>query len=101
MPAAEPGRETPPACPSPEAEEKPKRLNPLKLRQLQERRQVIEETVAKLEAGIAEHERSLAVFKSAEETRRLMDSLQAERTELESLLAEWEDLSRTIDEFGA
>ena len=84
-----------PASP-PEA--KPRRLNPIRLRQMQERREAIEEEVARHEAEISEVERELAEFRSTEETKRLSTVLDARRAELSSLLTEWEDLSRAIEE---
>ena len=84
---------------SPEAppETRPRRLNPIRLRQLEERCEVIEREVERLEAEIAEGEGALAVFKSPEETRRLADLLSERRQELGSLLAEWEDVSQQIE----
>ncbi len=75
-----------------------RRLNPIKRRQMQERRETIEEEVTRLEAEIADHERALAAFVSAEETRRVTDLLARRRAELEALVGEWEELSRTIEE---
>ena len=74
-----------------------RRLNPIKLRQMQERREAIEEEVTRLEAEIADHERALAAFVSAEETLRVTDLLAHRRAELEALVGEWEELSRTIE----
>ena len=82
--------------PPPTAEPKPRRLNPIKLRQMQERCTQIEEEIARLEAGIAECESALTSFVSAAETARLSELLQRRRTDLETLLAEWEEISRAI-----
>ncbi len=73
-----------------------KRLNPIRLRQLQERREEIEVEVARLETEIAGHESVLASFTSAGETRRVMDLLSRCRAELDALLAEWEQVSQAI-----
>ncbi len=75
-----------------------KRINPIKLRKMQERQEEIEEEVARLEAEIASYEASLAEFKSAEETVRTMELLAACRAELERRLAEWEEVSSTLEE---
>jgi ATP-binding cassette subfamily F protein 3 len=75
---------------------KPRRLNPIRLRQLQDRCEAIEEEIARLEAEIAQHERALSVFKSAEETRRLGELLKQRRADLGSLLSEWEEISQAI-----
>ena len=85
------------AAPEIEAEDKPKRVNPIRLRQLKQRCQAIEEETASLETEIAQIERELAVFKSTGETLRLTDRLASRRALLESLLAEWEELSQAIE----
>jgi len=82
-------------APDPE-DAKPKRLNPIKLRQLQERCQAIEEEIARAEAEIAGYEAELADFKSAEETMRLSGLLDQRRAGLGRLMAEWEEASAAI-----
>ena len=74
-----------------------KRINPIKLRQMEDRCHAIEEEVARVEAEIADCERELANFRSAEETMRVSDLLTARREELENLLAEWEEVSHAIE----
>jgi ATP-binding cassette subfamily F protein 3 len=74
-----------------------KRLNPIKLRQMKERQQEIEEQVARLEAEIAECETALASFRNIEETRRQTEALDVYRSGLETLLAEWEQLGATLE----
>ncbi len=87
------------AAPAPDpVEGKPKRLNPIRLRQMEERCTEIEEEIGRIETEIADHEEALAVFVSAEETRRVSTLLDARRAELAALLAEWESLSRAIEE---
>ncbi|MEN6608628.1 MAG: ABC-F family ATP-binding cassette domain-containing protein, partial [Bryobacteraceae bacterium] len=99
-PAASPVVSEDPAevLPSDPAVEKPKRLNPIRMRQMEDRCGEIEEEVSRLEAEIATHEQSLSAFVSVEETQRLTALLEERRSEVNSLLAEWEDLSRTIEE---
>ncbi|MEK7753423.1 MAG: ABC transporter ATP-binding protein, partial [Acidobacteriota bacterium] len=75
---------------------KPKRLNPIKLRQLQQRCQAIEEEIARAEAEIAGCEAELADFKSADETMRLSGLLDQRRAGLGRLMAEWEEASAAI-----
>ncbi len=88
--------EAPPA--EPEVKEPArKRLNPIRLRQLQDRCEEIEEEVSRLEAEIAGYETELANFKGADETRRLMDLVEARRADLTALLAEWEETSLAIE----
>jgi ATP-binding cassette subfamily F protein 3 len=74
-----------------------KRVNPIKLRQMEERREAIEQNVARLEAEIASHESELANFVSAEETRRISELIEARRSELGKLLAEWEEVSQALE----
>src|SRR5271169_2678500 len=77
-----------------------KRINPIKLRQMQERHHQIEEGIARLEDGISECERELQSFVSAEETARWTDLLAKRRSELETLMAEWEELSQALEVAG-
>jgi ATP-binding cassette subfamily F protein 3 len=77
--------------------ERPRRLNPIKLRQLRERCETIEEEVARLEAEIAAHESALSGFRSAEETVRLTELLGRRRGDLQALLGEWEEVSTLLD----
>ena len=76
---------------------KPKRLNPIKLHQLRQSVSDIEEQVARLEAEIVGYERDLAVFRGAEESVRLIGLLEDRRRQMEALLAEWEQASRTLE----
>src|SRR5215467_12378029 len=74
-----------------------RRLNPIKLRQMKERRRAIEDEVTRLEVEIADFEHALASFRSAEETQQITQLLSARRTDLEHLLAEWENVAQTIE----
>jgi ATP-binding cassette subfamily F protein 3 len=88
--------------PAPVAVEAPvKRVNPLKLKQMQERRSAVEEQIAKLEASIAEQEAALGVFVSVDDTRRRTAELEDHRSRHQALLGEWEQLSLSIEEAGA
>ena len=78
-----------------------KRINPIKLKQMQERHQQLEQGIARLEEGIAECERELQSFVSAEETARWTELLAARRAELEGLMSEWEGLSQELEEAKA
>jgi ATP-binding cassette subfamily F protein 3 len=88
--------ETLEAAPAPD--EKPKRLNPIRLRKLQDQCSEIEREVARLEAEIAHMERELSIFKNVDEARRVTDTLGEARKSLESLVAQWEEISRAIEE---
>jgi predicted nuclease with TOPRIM domain len=74
-----------------------KRLNPIKLRQMQDRQQELEEEVGRVEGEIAQCESGLQSFVSAEETARLTGLLERRRLELETLVAEWEELSAALE----
>ena len=78
-------------------ETKPRRLNPIKLRQMRERMGEIEEEITKLEAGIDECEQALQAFVSAQETARVTQLLETRRSDLESLMKEWEAISSAIE----
>ena len=83
------------AAAEPKAPEK--RVNPIKLKQMQDRRAALETEVSKTETDIAELETALANFVSVEETVRLNDLVTTRRTALEKLVAEWEDVVQTIE----
>jgi ATP-binding cassette, subfamily F, member 3 len=74
-----------------------KRLNPIKLRQMQDRQGAIEEEVSKLETEIADYERELSNFVSVEETTRVNELLEARRSDLENLMEEWEEIGQAIE----
>ncbi len=74
-----------------------KRVNPMKVKKLQDRLKEVEQQVAALESEIAQHEAALADFKSVEETMRLTELVTARRTELETRVAEWEELSAALE----
>jgi ATP-binding cassette, subfamily F, member 3 len=81
-----------------DSETKQKRINPIKLRQMKERLDEVEEEITKLEAGIAECELGLQTFVNAQETARVAELLKTRRSDLKSLMQEWEDVSGVIAE---
>ncbi|ABF41009.1 ABC transporter, ATPase subunit [Candidatus Koribacter versatilis Ellin345] len=83
------------------AGEKAKRLNPIKLRQYEERMRELEELVERTETGIVECENSLGNFVSVEETKRQTELLEQRRAELETLMVEWEQLTQALEEAKA
>ena len=107
-PETEPSPQTAPRSathPAPKPLAPPKRdvagrLNPIKLRQMKERRRAIEDEVTRLEVEIADFEHALGNFRSAEETQQLTELLTARRTDLENLLAEWEQVVQLIETNG-
>ena len=82
----------------PAGETKQKRLNPIKRKKMEERCHELEEDIARAEAAIANCETALQNFVSNEETLRLTQEISRQRTELESLMAEWEDVAHTLQE---
>jgi ATP-binding cassette subfamily F protein 3 len=73
------------------------RLNPIKLRQMKDRRSEIEVDVARLEAEIAEAEAALGNFVSVEETARLTELVAGRQAGLAALLKEWEQVAQIIE----
>jgi ATP-binding cassette subfamily F protein 3 len=78
------------------AESKGKRLNPIKRKQMEERVGEVEQEINRLETAIGESEASLATFVNAEENQRVIQELARHRSELQSRLAEWEELSQAL-----
>jgi len=64
---------------------------------MKERRQEIEEEIARLEHSIAESETALATFSSAEETARLTKLVESQRSQLQCLMGEWEETSQVLE----
>jgi ATP-binding cassette, subfamily F, member 3 len=96
-PAPQPALSAPQPAAKPASQGATGRLNPIKLRQMKERRRAIEDEVTRLEVEIADYEAALASFSSATETQRLSELLGARRSDLEALLAEWEEVANTIE----
>ena len=90
------------ATAAPAAAPKPpeKRVNPIKLRKMEERRKAIEADVARLETEIAAYEAQLANFVSVEETQRTTELLESRRSDLTARMAEWEEVAQTIEAQG-
>jgi ATP-binding cassette, subfamily F, member 3 len=77
-----------------------KRVNPMKVKKLQERLRTVEQEVAALESEISQHDAALADFKSMEETVRLSEMVAERRKQLETRVAEWESVSAELEEAG-
>jgi len=90
----------PGALPEP-AKDRPRRLNPIKLKQMEERYAFVEEEIPRLEASLAHTEEQLGVYVSAAETQRLTDLAESLRQQLASTTAEWEDLMVQLEEQAA
>jgi len=94
--AAQPGNGNPHARIPASADPGPKRLNPIKRKQMEERVQELEEEINRLEDAIADCEASLQTFVSAEQSQCLTQELADRRAELKSRLAEWEELGQAL-----
>jgi ATP-binding cassette, subfamily F, member 3 len=77
---------------------KGKRVNPIKLRQMQERCTFVEEEIPRIEDSIAAAEESLGTYQSAEETQRLTELLAGLRAQHDSLSTEWETLVQQLEQ---
>ena len=77
--------------------EKPRRLNPLKQRQMEERCVFLEEEVPRIEGAIAHTVEQLGIYVSAAETQRLTTLAEELREQLAALTAEWEELMAQLD----
>ncbi|MBX6360280.1 MAG: ABC-F family ATP-binding cassette domain-containing protein [Acidobacterium ailaaui] len=97
LPASSPAAPAP-GPPAPATQEKSRRLNPIRLRQMQERLSFVEEEIPRLEAAIADTEQALATFVSVEETHRLTAQLEDLRNQHKRLTAEWEELMLQLEE---
>ena len=88
--------------PAPTAEPTPqsniKRLNPIKLKQLEDRLRHAEEEIPRLESAITAAEARLGSFTSAEQSQKDAAELELLRTKRSTVLAEWEELSLTLEE---
>jgi ATP-binding cassette, subfamily F, member 3 len=94
VPAAEP---VPIRTTAGAAEVSAKRLNPMKLKQMQDRASQLEGRITELEQDIQQTEASLANYTSADESLRLSTLLDQQRSELEATMAEWEGVSHEIE----
>jgi ATP-binding cassette subfamily F protein 3 len=81
--------------------DRPRRLNPIKQKQMEERCQFLEEETPRIEAAIAHTEQQLATYVSAAETARLSALAEDLRSQLAAFTAEWEDLMMQLDGQGA
>ena len=75
-----------------------KKINPIKLKQLQDRVVQLEADIASTEAKVTETEVGLANYSNAEESARLGTDLAALRSKHEKLIAEWETTSEALGE---
>jgi len=81
----------------PAAKDRPRRLNPIKQKQMEERVAFLEEETPRIEAAIAHTEHQLGAFVSAAETARLTALADDLRSQLLAFTAEWEQLMMQLD----
>jgi len=77
--------------------DKPKRLNPIKQKQMEERCAFLEEETPRIESAIAHTEEQLGVYISAIETARLTALAEELRMQLDAYMAEWEELMMQLE----
>ncbi len=75
-----------------------KRLNPIKLKQMEDRVAAIEDELSDLDARIAQAEQQQAVFTTAEAARALAAELDTLREQRATRTAEWEELASQLEE---
>jgi ATP-binding cassette subfamily F protein 3 len=84
-------------APPPSKEDKQRRLNPIKLRQMKERQRAIEDEITRLEVEIADFEHALSTFQTAEHSIEIAELLESRRKDMKDLMTEWEEVSETIE----
>jgi ATP-binding cassette subfamily F protein 3 len=77
---------------SAEKDAQPKKLNPILIRKMEERRNELEEEIARCEAEITTCEQELANFKSAQESIRLSNLIDERRRQLKEMVKDWEEI---------
>ena len=80
------------------SEAPPRKLNPILVRQMRQRRDRLEDEIARCEAEIAACEAGLGNFKSAQESIRLTGLIGRNRTRLEEMMKEWEQIAMDSEE---
>jgi ATP-binding cassette subfamily F protein 3 len=74
-----------------------KRVNPLKLKQLENQAKTLEDQISTLEKEIQQSEMALSTFVGADEALRLSNLLAEKRNELEKAMSEWEQVTGQIE----
>src|SRR3984885_10700245 len=70
-----------------EKEDKQRRLNPIKFRQMKQRQRSIEDEITRLEVEIADFEQALSSYQSAEMSIEIASLLESRREDMKNLLA--------------
>ncbi len=74
-----------------------KRINPIKLKQMQDQAKQLEGRIAELEAEIQASELALSDFVGAEEALRISNLLEAQRAGLELAMNQWEEVTEELE----
>jgi ATP-binding cassette subfamily F protein 3 len=77
---------------------KGKRLNPIKRKKMEDRIRALEAEISRAEAMIARCETALQNFVSAEQSQSQSEELHRHKTAHAAFLAEWEELSQSLQE---
>jgi ATP-binding cassette subfamily F protein 3 len=85
------------SMPSPSSTQPGRRINPIKLKQMQETAQKLEAQIASLEAEVQNSELALSDFVGADEAVRLSNVLESKRAELDRAMLEWEQVTEQIE----
>jgi ATP-binding cassette subfamily F protein 3 len=85
-----------PVTPSPKSSAK--RLNPIKLKQMEDRVAALEAELSNLDARITQAEQQQAVFTTAEAARAVATELETLREEQATRLSEWEQLASQLEQ---
>jgi ATP-binding cassette subfamily F protein 3 len=80
-----------------EKDERQRRLNPIKFRQMKDRQRSIEDEITRLEVEIADFEQALSSYQSAEMSIEIAGMLESRREDMKNLLAEWEEVSTILE----
>ncbi len=75
-----------------------RRINPIRLRQMQERCNSLEEEIPRMEAAIQTTEQQMGIFVSAEQYQAQTAQLESLRADHAALLTEWEELMTQLEE---
>ncbi len=77
--------------------DRPRRMNPIRQKQMEERCAFLEEETPRIESAIRHTEEQLSVYVSAAETQRLTALAEDLRNQIAALTAEWEELMMQLD----
>ena len=79
------------------SKDRPRRVNPIKLKQMEDRCKFLEEKIPRIESSLAHTEQQLGVYVSAAETQRLTTLAEELRAQLTASTAEWEELTAQLE----